>query len=206
MPQLIVSAPGTETSTVDLHKPRTTLGRRADNDIVFADRGVSGYHCVLEREGTDHFVLADLGSTNGTFVNDQRIGRQPLRNGDVVAIANIALTFVGPADPAYPLSGAVPLPAAEVARVQLLNGSAAGTEVPLDKPVMTFGEPGLSVVALSHRRTGYFVACMDSTVRPLLNASPIGFGAVALQDADVIELAGTTLRFRAGSVVAQTRS
>jgi hypothetical protein len=201
MLQLIVPTHGTETRKIDLNKPATTLGRRSDNDIVLADRAVSGRHCVFERLGADSVVLVDLGSTNGTMVNGERTTRRQLHHGDVVTVAGFVLTFVGtvraPSSGAAELqSSAASLAGQPVACVLLLNGTAAGTAVPLDRPVTTFGEPGLSVVALSNRRTGYFVASMESTVRPLLNASPLGFGAVALQDADVIELAGTVLRFQ----------
>lgn len=203
MPQLIVSITGSARRTIDLFKPATTLGRRSDNDIVLPERSVSGHHCVFEHRGDDPWVVQDLGSRNGTFVNSQRIHRHQLRDGDVVTVAGTAIGFVAApaasgARRADPAGGEAAHPEAggQRARLQLLNGASAGAEVALDKAVTTFGESGLAVIAVSSRRTGYFVACLDSTVRPLLNAKPIGFGAVALKDADVIELAGTLLRFR----------
>jgi len=203
MPQLIVSVAGSDTRTVDLFKPAITLGRRSDNDIVLPHRSVSGHHCVFERRGADPWVVQDLGSRNGTQVNNQRIHRHQLRDGDVVTVAGIALGFVAQAGSGERLVGAPALqddadPQAGGLRacVQLLNGASAGAEVALDKSVTSFGESGLAVIAVSNRRTGYFVACLDSTVRPLLNRNPIGVGAVALKDADVIELAGKLLQFR----------
>jgi hypothetical protein len=63
------------------------------------------------------------------------------------------------------------------------------------KAVTTFGKPGISIVAVSHRRTGYFVAYMDGAERPLLNGKPLGDEAVPLANEDVLELAGTKMRF-----------
>ena len=51
MPQLIASVEGVEIKHVYLQKNRTTLGRSADNDIVFDNMVVSGHHCVFELKG-----------------------------------------------------------------------------------------------------------------------------------------------------------
>jgi pSer/pThr/pTyr-binding forkhead associated (FHA) protein len=68
------------------------IGRRADNTIVIDDPAVSGHHACVFRDG-DHDVLRDLESTNGTFVNDKRVSRHQLRNGDVVAIGKHKIVF-----------------------------------------------------------------------------------------------------------------
>jgi pSer/pThr/pTyr-binding forkhead associated (FHA) protein len=69
-----------------------SIGRLPDNTIVIDNPAVSGHHACVFREG-DHFVVEDLGSTNGTFVNEKRVSRQTLRNGDVVLVGKHALTF-----------------------------------------------------------------------------------------------------------------
>ena len=53
---------------IPLAGARTTLGRRPDNAIAFVDVKVSGVHLEIVKEG-DGFVLRDLGSTNGTFLD-----------------------------------------------------------------------------------------------------------------------------------------
>jgi pSer/pThr/pTyr-binding forkhead associated (FHA) protein len=68
------------------------IGRRADNTIVIDDPAVSGHHACVYRDG-DHEVLKDLESTNGTFVNDKRVRRHTLQDGDVVAIGKHKLVF-----------------------------------------------------------------------------------------------------------------
>jgi len=69
-----------------------TIGRLPDNTIVVDHSSVSGHHACATLDG-DQFVLEDLDSTNGTFVNDKRITRHTLRNGDVVQIGNHTLVF-----------------------------------------------------------------------------------------------------------------
>ena len=69
------------------------IGRRPDNDLVFASRIVSGHHAQLERNG-DTFTLRDLDSTNGTFVNGARIsGAVALHDGDEIWIGDERLIF-----------------------------------------------------------------------------------------------------------------
>jgi hypothetical protein len=65
----------------------TSLGRGPENDIVVSDSAVSGQHCRIQPEG-GRFVLHDLQSTNGTFVNERRIGRQLLSEGDVIRLGD----------------------------------------------------------------------------------------------------------------------
>jgi pSer/pThr/pTyr-binding forkhead associated (FHA) protein len=85
-------------SPIVLDKDLTLVGRTDDCDIRLDHKSVSKQHCVLVR--TEGLVLIrDLGSTNGTRVNGQRIRRAALLPNDNLAIANFKykLTF-GPAD------------------------------------------------------------------------------------------------------------
>jgi predicted component of type VI protein secretion system len=63
----------------------TTLGRSRDCDIVVQDANASRQHAEVRHIGLDYF-LVDLGSTNGTIVNGQRIRRHPLAHGDRILI------------------------------------------------------------------------------------------------------------------------
>jgi hypothetical protein len=71
---------------------RFTIGREAACDMTLADMTVSRWHAGLDR-GEDGWLLADLGSTNGTRLNGWRVGRPvPIRAGDQVSFG--AVTFV----------------------------------------------------------------------------------------------------------------
>ncbi len=84
--QLIVRRGPQPNQSYELNKDIVTLGRDITNDIVINDPEVSRHHLRMTR-GAGGFTLEDLGSTNGTFVNGQRLtGARPLRPGDMVGL------------------------------------------------------------------------------------------------------------------------
>src|SRR5262245_63705293 len=86
-----------------LHGERTTIGRSAECDVVLTVRRVSGHHAQVLRLGGMYFI-EDLGSSNGTFVNGQRIERRtPLQPGDRLDFFGTVLMFeAGDTDLALP--------------------------------------------------------------------------------------------------------
>jgi len=78
--------------SVPLHEQVTTIGSVAGNTIVLADPAISKKHIGIRRVGAD-FELADLGSTNGVYVNGYRMPKKILANGDIVRIGNTELVF-----------------------------------------------------------------------------------------------------------------
>ena len=189
---------------MDLQKQRTTLGRKPHNDIVLADLVVSGEHCAFILEGLADVTVEDLRSTNGTYLNGQMVRKQKLRDHDVITVGRIHIEYLSAAAPgdfgqttAMPLGGASTYgqAAAIHASLRVLSGPSTGLAMPVVKAVTTFGKPGIAIVAISHRRNGYYVAVMEGGDGPLLNARPIGADPVPLGDGDELELAGTRMRF-----------
>ena len=99
MAKLLQKYEGVTISTYELDSERVTIGRRSDNHIQLDDPAVSGNHaCILRKansylDGYYDFYIEDLGSTNGTKVNDQQTTRQMLKDGDVIQMGSHAFTF-----------------------------------------------------------------------------------------------------------------
>ncbi|HSV46062.1 MAG TPA: FHA domain-containing protein [Ramlibacter sp.] len=201
MPQLIASVEGVEIKHVYLHKDRTTLGRKPDNDIVLDNLVVSGQHCVFQLKGLADVFVEDLGSTNGTFINNQKVKRQRLHDGDVIAIGQFRIQYLSTSgDSGFQQTQSF-MPDSSFggtlhACFRVLNGSSAGLEVPVVKAVTTFGKPTACVVSVSHRRNGFFVGYLAGEQKPLLNGAAIGDEPVLLSNNDVLELAGTRMLFQ----------
>jgi hypothetical protein len=78
-----------------LDRDTMVIGRLAGSEIEIQDTGASRRHAEIRREG-DSFVIVDLGSTNGTLVNDAPIAEHTLEDGDRITIGRTVLQFRRP--------------------------------------------------------------------------------------------------------------
>lgn len=83
----------TNNRTYDLATARLLIGRESKNDIVVHDINASRTHAELRYEQQGVWVVADLGSTNGTFVNGAEITARPLREGDQITVGMTNFVF-----------------------------------------------------------------------------------------------------------------
>lgn len=143
--RLIVRTGPNPGTVFDLNKEVTMLGRDVTNDIPLGDAEISRQHARLTRT-PGGIVLEDLGSTNGSFVNGDRLASpRVLRSGDLIGLGeNITLSFeatspeaaatvMGPAraaPPPYPPARPAPPPAS------------SGPSTPMGMPAVSAEEGG----------------------------------------------------------------
>jgi pSer/pThr/pTyr-binding forkhead associated (FHA) protein len=70
----------------------TNIGRLNENHLIIADGRVSRRHAQI-RFVQDHYVIFDLGSSGGTYVNNVRITQSILNPGDIISLAGVAIVF-----------------------------------------------------------------------------------------------------------------
>lgn len=85
-----VSPDGMETDFV--LEGKTTVGRHPSNEIRLNDREISKQHAVIEQLGSD-WIIRDLQSSNGTFVNNRRVREARLQHGDELLLGSMRLSF-----------------------------------------------------------------------------------------------------------------
>lgn len=154
--QLIMRSGPTPGAVFNLGGDQLTVGRDSTNDVVINDAEISRRHARLTFQG-GKYILEDLGSTNGTFVNGQRLaGPRVLKAGEVVSFGEqIVLVYEASSfDPAAtiasPRASAVPSVSRPVAPPPHppadYAGSVPASPVPLSTPVRTNITPILIAV------------------------------------------------------------
>jgi pSer/pThr/pTyr-binding forkhead associated (FHA) protein len=114
MAKLVILTQGMTGRAHELKVDKTTIGRVEDNAFQIAEPSVSSHHCEVLLRGNE-VVVKDLNSTNGTFINDEKITESVLKPGNTLRLGHIELrledgTATTPAAPA-PATASAPAPA-----------------------------------------------------------------------------------------------
>jgi pSer/pThr/pTyr-binding forkhead associated (FHA) protein len=88
-----------------LDKQIISLGRAPENDVCIENIGVSAHHAKIY---SGNLLIEDLKSSNGTYVNEQKIDSQLLENGDVIKIGKFDIRFYHSGGEQYDLSPLAP--------------------------------------------------------------------------------------------------
>lgn len=124
--KLTLTLSGRTLERYEFDKDSIKVGRNADCDVPIDNLGVSRYHCeILFKEG--FYVLRDLKSNNGTFVNGKRVDTHNLNDGDEISIGKFTITFNGKGAVDLP-EAQKPEPAPEAAPAGAAQGGAAPAE------------------------------------------------------------------------------
>ncbi len=104
--KLVLKFKDTVVAEYELSQEETTIGRKEENVIQVDNLAVSSFHARVLKIGKK-VILEDLGSTNGTLVNNKPVSKHILANGDVITVGKHTLTFVSLED-RVPLTAAAP--------------------------------------------------------------------------------------------------
>jgi pSer/pThr/pTyr-binding forkhead associated (FHA) protein len=101
--------------TYELDEPVISIGRLPENTISIANMGVSRRHVKIEEDTDRSYVLSDLNSLNGTYVNGKRIKKVTLRTGDKISIGKYTILYeaTGESRESAPVPEAAPAQPAE---------------------------------------------------------------------------------------------
>ena len=189
MAKIVISRSDQSVQEVELLPGRMALGRHPYNDIVIDNPAVSSEHAAFEVKPTE-VLIEDLDSTNGTFVNGQRVSRRVLKDGDNIVVGRCRIAF------SASFAQASPVDTGPLAVIDVISGPNAGKSLRLDKPVSTLGKPGVQVIAITRQGADYFVHHVEGGLPALVNGTRATALPHKLTDGDAIELVGTGMRFR----------
>ncbi len=143
-----------------LSRGEYTIGRDEGNTVRLTDRNISRKHMLLRKQEGAGWVIEDLSSYNGVFVNSERVSSaQPLAHGDVVQVGDYRLEVADEAR--AEVTGATTVatthsapPTARVLdrpdRFVVVDGAAAGTEYPLDSERTVIGRAEDAEISINH--------------------------------------------------------
>lgn len=98
MAMIIQTVDGVVTNKFDISHPALTFGRTGDNQVQIDDLAVSSQHaqivCETGEQHQNRYFLEDLGSTNGSYVNEKKIKKQRLHHKDTLRIGWNMFTFI----------------------------------------------------------------------------------------------------------------
>jgi len=197
MAKISVTLEGAILQEIPINKPKVSIGRRPNNDVVLNHLAISGNHAVIETQMNDCY-LEDLNSTNGTQVNGQPVKRHFLQNGDVISLAKYLIKFEADSK-VKGISGSggmVSTTPVKHAFVKVLNGSNAGRQLILSKELTTLGSPGVQVATITRTTNTYFLTHVEGAKPTAVNEVPIGNKVRELKHGDVIDMSGTQLMFQ----------
>jgi pSer/pThr/pTyr-binding forkhead associated (FHA) protein len=217
MPQLLLYVQGEQVRAVHLDGRRIRLGRSEGCEIAIDEDGVSRSHAVVFRSGAD-FVIEDLGSRNGTYVNDQRVERCRLSHGDRIRLAPaVELEFRSGGSVKTRLGkGRTERLLRRVTYCLVSGGRAAGSHpILLHSRVTTVGRQGAALVGLDdpsvsrlHARldqegSDLFVTDLKSSNGTRVNGEPVIRAHLA--DGDVVQFGNVAFEVRITSAIAWSR-
>jgi pSer/pThr/pTyr-binding forkhead associated (FHA) protein len=213
MPKIIVKFNEAVIREVPLDREQFTIGRKPDNDVVIDNPAVSGHHAKLSRVQAVYF-LEDLGSTNGTFVNEKKIDKRQLKDGDRVTIGKHVLLYEDEAKGlALPPAQAAdtdktmildtqkqrellkaeqtmqPKPKERIGVLQVLSGGTDKKEYQLTGRIVLIGSQDGSTVKL----TGWFAP----KVAAMISRRPAGYNISLSEDGKKVLVNGTPIQGRA---------
>jgi pSer/pThr/pTyr-binding forkhead associated (FHA) protein len=110
MAKLVIQNQGMTGRACELHTDRTTIGRVEDNTFQIADPSVSSHHCEVHLRGSDIFIR-DLNSTNGSFINGNKIEEAQLKPGQTLRLGQVELKLEVEGAPASAPAASTPAPA-----------------------------------------------------------------------------------------------
>lgn len=199
--------------TFALSSEPVLIGRRPDCDLVLTESSVSGHHARITSLG-QHALLVDLGSTNGTTVNGERVREASVKAGDrfrlgfqeiqVLAVKEGAQVGAsGSKDPSGTI-GRTPsgqtktaqLPLETGARLVTLQGEKTGEVLSLNTPVWTLGKPGGPRLIFLLSAKGWSVTLLDGAAPLHINGHAVHHMPYRLESQDHIVYLGTALQFQ----------
>ncbi|MDH3947944.1 MAG: FHA domain-containing protein [Gammaproteobacteria bacterium] len=223
MSKLTLSFKGTVLRVFPVLKGSMLIGSDPKCTLHIDSLAIEPQHARLDTQG-DTTVLVDLDTQAGTFINNEPIKKQMLKDGDVIRVGKHLLTYQYESVPlqdeepsveldtqelelmpeaADTLSGGSNQAAPEkvndegkrLAWLQIMNGQNLGKTISLNRSMTNLGKPGVATAVITRRNDGYFLSHLEGDKPPLVDEKPIGTHSHKLIDGDTVQIGNIKMQF-----------
>ena len=195
MAKLLIKHDNEGVLEIQVRPGEMTVGRHPDSNIHLDGPAVSTAHALIFTIDDESFI-EDLKSTNGTFLNQRRIAKHHLADGDAVRIDHYELVYLrdltaSEAPPARPrITDARKRPALFV-----LSGPANGKRIDLTKPVTYLGPSSDPSGVITRTARGYLLSSTHGEALLHINQRQVSVGGEFLKSGDIVDVGGSRLQF-----------
>lgn len=200
--KLILSFKGRTLDEFLIPHGAAVIGSAADCEVHIDSLAIEPRHTRISRRD-DGYVLEDLQTPGGTFVNGRKISVHPLRPGDIIRVGKHTLTFSADGDdsPGGAAPGAASAaeetadPSLRAGWLQITSGKNMGKTIRLTRSVTNIGQRGRQTAMIARRNDGYYLSHLQGESPPRVGDRDIGDQSWALQDGDIIQLGDVKMQF-----------
>lgn len=223
MSKLTLTFKGTTLRVFPVIKGSMVIGNDPENTIYVDSLALDPQHARIDTQA-DTSVLVDMGSTSGTFVNNERIDKHMLSDGDIIRIGKHTLNYTLEAKTDYsddssltmeipsptsssssvslqadideePISGIFDQGQKKHAWLQIMSGQNMGKTLSLNRPMTNLGKPGVATAVITRRTDGFFLSHLEGDKPPSIESKDIGDNSVKLNDGETISIGNIKMLF-----------
>lgn len=195
MSKLTLSFKGKMLNVFRLSEGEVVIGSDPACQLHIDSLAVQPRHASVTTQN-DVTVLRDLGSTEGTLVNGNKIEEHTLQDSDQIQIGKHTLAFsYAPSDSADDSFKTAALNASRSAWLQILTGNNVGKTISLKNNMTNLGKAGVQTAVITRRNSGYFITHLEGEHSPKVDGTPIGEESHKLEDGNVIQLGNVKMQF-----------
>lgn len=224
MSKLTLSFKGTVLRVFPVLKGSMLVGNDPKCKLHIDSLAIQPQHARIDTQG-DTSVLVDLDTQAGTFINNVRINKQMLKDGDVIRVGKHLLTYqyesvpeltealdleldIEPMELVSKTSSETTTPEQNTATptvnapegkrlawLQIMNGQNLGKTISLNRAMTNLGKPGVATAVITRRNDGYFLSHLEGDKPPMVNNKPIGTHSYKFIDGDTVQIGNIKMQF-----------
>jgi len=205
MNKIMILEGGSVQTEIELEQQQLVIGRDVSNGIHLSDPSVSRRHAMLTF-ALDEYFIEDLGSTNGTMLNDKRITKHILKHGDLLQIGDYVLRYEQAVEPEevesvdpektqvlrpkkLNVTPDVEVVIPKTATIRYFRGPKKGQSEKIKRSLYTLGKPGGDVAVIARRPQGFYLLKIGKNSYPMINNKKVDVGGgIKLNEGDVVEV------------------